>query len=71
MIRLTSMDKREIVINANLIEMVECVPETVITFVSGKKVIVSESVEEVIAKVINYQSKIIKAKLLKEDGVSE
>ncbi len=54
MIKLVCMDKRDIVINANLIEQVEAVPETVITLTSGRKVIVKDTVEEVLRKAAEY-----------------
>ena len=50
MIRLTSMDKREIIINVYLIEQIEAVPETVITLTSGRKVIVQETVDQVVKR---------------------
>ena len=59
-IKLTTMDKRTIVINASLIEKVENMPETVITLTSGKKIIVLDSMDEVIDKALAYQSMILK-----------
>lgn len=55
MIKITTLDGREIALNAELIERVENVPETVITLVSGKKILVRETVDEVIAKVVAYR----------------
>ncbi|HBT47765.1 MAG TPA: endoflagellar protein [Peptococcaceae bacterium] len=55
MIKVTTLDKREIALNAELIERVESIPETVITLTNGKKVLVSHTVDEVIAKVIAYR----------------
>lgn len=54
------MDNRTIVINANLIEKVENMPETVITLTNGKKVIVLDSIDEVIDKAAAYQGKVLK-----------
>ena len=59
-IKLTTMDNRTVVINADLIEKVESMPETVITLTSGKKVIVFESMDEVINKAVDYHSIILK-----------
>ncbi|KKM12431.1 hypothetical protein SY88_04075 [Clostridiales bacterium PH28_bin88] len=55
MIKLTTLDNRAVVINAELIERVEAVPETVITLTSGKKLLVKDSVDEVVALVIRYR----------------
>ena len=58
MINLTCLNKEEFVLNADHIERVEEVPDTIITLTNGKKYIVSESLEEVIKKVIAYKNKI-------------
>lgn len=55
MIKVTTLDKREIVLNAELIERVESVPETVITMTTGKKILVVDSPEDIIAKVLAYR----------------
>jgi flagellar protein FlbD len=57
-IKLTTLDNKEIALNAELIERVESVPETVITLVSGKKVLVRDTVDEVIAKVVEYRRRL-------------
>lgn len=58
MIRLTRLQGEEIVINADLIEFIERTPDTVITMVTGRKVMVRESVEAVIEKVVAYSNRI-------------
>ena len=55
MIRLTRLNAREFVVNAEMIEFVEALPDTMISLVSGKKFFVAESVDQVIARVIDYQ----------------
>lgn len=59
-IKLTAMDNRTVVINVNLIEKIENMPETVITLTSGKKVIVLDSMDEVIEKATVYQGMVLK-----------
>ena len=44
MIDLTAMNNTEFVLNADHIEKIECVPETLITLTNGKKYIVLETV---------------------------
>ncbi|SHI40102.1 flagellar protein FlbD [Clostridium cavendishii DSM 21758] len=63
MIRLTGMNNKEFVLNAEHIEKVEEIPETVITLVNGKKYLVLETVEEVILETIRYKNKIFNLKL--------
>ncbi|OIQ60553.1 flagellar FlbD family protein [Neomoorella thermoacetica] len=52
MIKVTTLDKREIILNAELIERIESVPETVITLTSGKKILVTQTAEEIMERVI-------------------
>lgn len=63
MIDLTAMNNRAFILNADHIEKIEEVPETLITLVNGKKYIVLEGVEEVVEKVIKYKNKIVTYKL--------
>ncbi len=55
MIRLTRLNTREFVVNAEMIEFVEAIPDTMISLVSGKKLMVTESVDQVIERVIEYR----------------
>ncbi|MGE5591734.1 MAG: flagellar FlbD family protein [Bacillota bacterium] len=48
-----------LVINADLIEIVESTPDTVITLTTGNKMVVRESVDEVVARVIAYKRAIL------------
>jgi len=45
----------ELVVNADLIETVEATPDTVVTLTTGHKLIVEESVDEVIGRVIEFK----------------
>ncbi|WP_258359719.1 flagellar FlbD family protein [Moorella sulfitireducens (nom. illeg.)] len=67
MIKVTTLDKREVVLNAELIERIESVPETVITLTSGKKVLVSQSVDEIIARVIAYRRRVFRPDSSKDE----
>ena len=55
MIWLTRLKGQRFVLNAEMIETVEALPDTTITLFNGKKYIVQESVEEVIRRVIEYK----------------
>jgi flagellar protein FlbD len=58
MIELTKLSKAQgekIVINADLIEFVERIPDTMISTTTGKKVLVKETVEEVVEKIVAYR----------------
>lgn len=55
MITVTRINKNIIVINAELIEFIESTPDTIITTTTGKKIIVEDTTEDVIRKVIEYR----------------
>ncbi|HEY3364736.1 MAG TPA: flagellar FlbD family protein [Symbiobacteriaceae bacterium] len=57
MIKVTKLraQEPELVVNAELIETVEATPDTVITLTTGHKIIVHETVDEIIRMVVAYQ----------------
>ncbi|HFE65156.1 endoflagellar protein [candidate division KSB1 bacterium 4484_188] len=57
MITVTKINDKPITINAEMIEFIEMTPDTIITMTNGKKIIVKESVETVIDKVVAYRQK--------------
>lgn len=59
MIKVTTLSDSPMVLNGELIEKIESVPETVITLVNGKKYLVKESVDEVLEKVYEYKRRIL------------
>ncbi|MFD2613010.1 flagellar FlbD family protein [Paenibacillus gansuensis] len=54
MIPVTRLNNKSLVINALLIETIEDTPDTVVTLTTGKKIIVLESVSDVISLTSNY-----------------
>lgn len=63
MIKLTGLNKIEFILNAEVIEKIEVVPETLITLTNGKKYIVLESTERVIEEILKYKRKIFTGNL--------
>lgn len=59
MIRLNRLNRSEIVVNAEQIEYMEETPDLVITLMSGRKIVVSQSLSEVIDRIITYKARII------------
>ena len=55
MIKITRLNGTEQVVNAEMIEFVEATPDTIITLISGKKLMISESVDQVVERVIEYK----------------
>lgn len=58
MIGLKDFKGNEILLNSQLIEIIENIPETKITLTTGKYILVQESFDEIINKVINFNKKI-------------
>lgn len=63
MIEVTGLDNKEFILNAEHIEKIEEVPETVITLVNNRKYLVKDSTDEIVEKVIEYKNKIFTMKL--------
>lgn len=63
MIDVTGMNHQKFILNADHIEKIEEVPETIITLTNGRKYIVLESIEEVRSAVIKYKNKIFTYKI--------
>ncbi|HEX6511162.1 MAG TPA: flagellar FlbD family protein [Chloroflexota bacterium] len=57
-ISVTRLDGSEFVINADLIETVEATPDTVITFAHDKKVVVCETPDEIVERVVQYRHRV-------------
>jgi flagellar protein FlbD len=58
MIRLTRINRSPLVLNSDLIEHMETTPDTVIALTTGQKLVVMESADEVIQKVIDFRRSI-------------
>ena len=55
MIKLTRLGGELFVLNAELIRYVEARPDTFVTLVSGERVVVRESMDEVVSRALDYQ----------------
>ncbi len=58
MILLTRLNKQPVVVNAELIKFIERTPDTLITLVSGDRLMVLESLEDVVDRAIEYARQI-------------
>lgn len=58
MIRLTRLNRVPLVVNSDLIEHIEVTPDTMITLVTGQKMMVLESPNEVVRRVIDFRRSI-------------
>jgi flagellar protein FlbD len=58
MIHLRKLNGTEVVVNAELIESLESTPDTVINLATGNRYLVRDTVDEVVAKVVEYRKKV-------------
>ena len=54
MITVTRLNDQALVINAELIKTVESTPDTLITLINGDRMMVKESMEEIVRKAVEY-----------------
>lgn len=54
MIALTRLNGEQFIVNAELVRTVESRPDTTITLVSGERLLVLESMEEVVERAVEY-----------------
>ncbi|MEM4368107.1 MAG: flagellar FlbD family protein [Candidatus Anstonellales archaeon] len=58
MIKLHKLNGQEIVINLDMIEIIESIPETRIVLTTGNQYLVKETIDEIIEKVSEYKAHI-------------
>lgn len=59
MIHLTRLNSQPLVVNSDLIKFVESAHDTVLTLLSGEKVVVREQPDEVIRRIIAFRRTVI------------
>jgi flagellar protein FlbD len=58
LIKVTRLNGIEYLLNPHLIESIDQNPDTTITLVSGKKVIVKETPKEVLSEIVEYRKRL-------------
>ncbi len=59
MIELTRLNGVSLVINSDLIQYAESAPDTTLTLITGEKVVVRESADEVIDRTVAYRGRLL------------
>jgi flagellar protein FlbD len=70
MIRLTRLNNQALTVNSDLIKFVEQSPDTLITLITGEKIVVRESPEEVLARLIAFRRSVLQGLSLAWDSSS-
>jgi flagellar protein FlbD len=55
MIRVTRLDNRPLMLNAEWIQSIESTPDTLITLTTGFKLLVKDTIEEIVARFHDYK----------------
>jgi flagellar protein FlbD len=59
MIRLTRLNHQEFVLNSDLIETIESNPDTVLTLSNSQKLVVLESADEIMDRVVAFRRRVL------------
>jgi flagellar protein FlbD len=63
-IQLTRLNNHPLMVNCDLIKFVEKAPDTVLTLVSGEKIVVLEATEQVLEKIVEFRRTILSGAVL-------
>jgi len=71
MIEVTKLNGQKYIINSELIEMVEMLPDTLVTMTNGKTHYVKEPADVVIAKISEYKAGVMVQAAIMEEAITE
>ena len=61
MVSLTRLNTHPIIVNCDLIRFVEASPDTMLTLITGEKIVVLESCEQVVAKAAKWRAALLRS----------
>jgi flagellar protein FlbD len=61
MIQLTRLNQKALIVNSDMIEFIENSPDTVISLMTGKKLVVLESVDQILERIVEYRRRLLPA----------
>ena len=67
MIQLTRLNNKPLTVNSDLIKFVEQSPDTLVTLITGEKIVVLEKVSEVLARIIGFRRSVLQGLSLSWD----
>jgi len=59
MVRLTRLNQLPVVVNSDLIEHIEMNPDTVIALTTGQKILVRETADEIIERIVGFRHAVL------------
>ena len=68
MIQLTRLNNHPLTVNSDLIKFVENAPDTVLTLVTGEKIVVLETTQQVLEKIVEFRRTILSSRTTKDQS---
>jgi flagellar protein FlbD len=68
MIQLTRLNNKPLMVNSDLIKFVEQSPDTLVTLITGEKIVVLEKCDEVLRRIIEFRRSVLQGLSLSWDG---
>jgi len=59
MIQLTRLNNKPLMVNSDLIKFIEQSPDTLVTLISGEKIVVLEKPDEVLKRIIGFRRAVL------------
>ncbi len=60
MIQLTRLNNKPLIVNSDLIKFVEQSPDTLVTLITGEKIVIREKSSEVLARIIEFRQSVLR-----------
>ncbi|HUA16181.1 MAG TPA: flagellar FlbD family protein [Verrucomicrobiae bacterium] len=70
MIQLTRLNNKPLMVNSDLIKFVEQSPDTLVTLLTGEKIVVLEKADEVLVRIIEFRRSVLRGLALPWDPSS-
>jgi len=59
MIQLTRLNNKPLTVNSDLIKFIEQSPDTLVTLITGEKIVVLEKASEILARIIDFRRAVL------------
>ena len=59
MIQLTRLNNKPLVVNSDLIKFIEQAPDTLVTLITGEKIVVLEKYNEVLSRIVEFRRSVL------------
>ena len=70
MIQLTRLNNKALIVNSDLIKFVEQSPDTLVTLITGEKIVVLEKAADVLAQIIEFRRSVLRGLAVSWDSSS-